>query len=440
MSLNLSTKQVATVPTTYVWPNVLLPNGLYYVWNDDNSVYELFSQSGDIITQTAHGFEVGSPIHLDGTYQLARSDDANTTSVYIVGQVLNANEFILATPLKLYDINLTNLLETGVTANTVGQTLYVSDIEAGKYTDVDPNNAVSDHYSNPIIEITGTDEIRYIPLRPYQEKEVADNCIPDLTSFAYSGNTQALNGSIITPWIDISIDGMQMIASWILSSQISEYLFTTPWDISTMSLSANSFSLSGIVFSPWDINYNSQNSIIYVGEDSGWIEQINLSNVWDITSGSDANNNFSTTPHVNGSPYFTLSDDDSIFVLSGFNNLWTLKSFTLSTPSDLNSGTLTNTVDVFSIIGISWGNISKIQFAQNGGKMFILERWNETFYELDMSTPYDISTLSYSGIFAAGSGQMASWDTWILLSSGNKWIIVSDNSEAFEYTTTPICI
>lgn len=87
------------------------------------------------VTQTAHGFSVGSVIYFTGTqYALAKADSATTAeAVGIVSTVTDANTFSFTT----------SGLLSGLSGLTAGDIYFVSDVVAGLLTENSPTSSTS---------------------------------------------------------------------------------------------------------------------------------------------------------------------------------------------------------------------------------------------------------------------------------------------------------
>lgn len=120
---------------------------------------------GNVVTQTGHGFSVGEPIYQSGgSYALARADIAATTAEFVVGEVIDANTFVLALPMQMVSATMSGLMEAGHPALAFpadnGAVLYISSADTGKYTTTPPSihNSIGTLQDAGTLQLLGTAE------------------------------------------------------------------------------------------------------------------------------------------------------------------------------------------------------------------------------------------------------------------------------------------
>lgn len=164
------------------------------------------------------------------------------------------------------------------------------------------------------------------------------------------------------------------------------------------------------------------------------IDKYGFSNPWDIT----------TLGYVSshGADYGDQGLEGVSVVDSG-NKLYTLWSsgavgqYDLSTPNDLSTLSLVNTFDISSELTDAGGLFMK----EDGTKLYVVGRTNNTVYQYSLSTPYDLSTLSYDATsYDASYVGMTNSHAIFFNSDGTKFYIADNagDSTLFEFDlTTP---
>lgn len=111
------------------------------------------------INQVAHGFTLGQAVQMDaGVWALAQANSISTLGVGIVSNVIDANNFQVAT----------GGVVTGMAGLTAGEYYFVSDTIAGGLTITEPTT-----YSNPIGLAKSNTEFIVLPYRASQVTSTA---------------------------------------------------------------------------------------------------------------------------------------------------------------------------------------------------------------------------------------------------------------------------
>lgn len=113
------------------------------------------------VVQVNHGFSVGNAIYFDGfMWKLAKSDSPFTLGLVLVKNIIDANNFI----------GVQAGIITGLTNLVPGDYYFVSDVNAGALTNVEPTDINS--YSNPLLQALTTSTGLVLPFRPSQMMSV----------------------------------------------------------------------------------------------------------------------------------------------------------------------------------------------------------------------------------------------------------------------------
>jgi len=172
----------------------------------------------------------------------------------------------------------------------------------------------------------------------------------------------------------------------------STYLYSasTPYDMKTLSTSGRTYkSLSGVGYGPQEQTYNSTGTVMFWGPEiqNKEVRQYNLSTAWDASSIN------ATAAHIldltSGTSVGTVnsgtvSDDGKyIYAASGAN----IYQWTLSTPFDLSTASYTHSQSGFE------NSSGSIKISPDGTQL--LQMKNTTIKSYTLGTAFNIQTASY---------------------------------------------
>ena len=172
----------------------------------------------------------------------------------------------------------------------------------------------------------------------------------------------------------------------------STYLYSasTPYDMKTLSTSGRTYkSLSGVGYGPQEQTYNSTGTVMFWGPEIQYkeVKQYNLSTAWDASS-------INTTPAhtldltAGGGPSSvncgTVSDDGK-YIYAAYSS--TIYQWTLSTPFDLSTASYTHSQSGFE------SSSGSVKISPDGTQL--LQMKGTTIKSYTLSTAFNIQTASY---------------------------------------------
>ena len=254
-------------------------------------------------------------------------------------------------------------------------------------------------------------------------------------SEAVSDSKQVIvSGQDNAAWnIKFKPDGTIMYMVGDTNNSVYQYTLSTAWDVSTASYASKSFVFSTQSGSPIDVFFKSDGTKMYVCSDSpDAVLQYSLSTAWDVSSASYDSVSFSVASETTGPYAFHFKPDGTKLYVTTTNTVY---QYTLSTAWDISTA---------SYDSVSYahggGNGYSVTFKPDGTKMYtVLYTTNSIVYEHSLSTAWDISTASQSGVtFTTGltsvhSAQFsADGDKMYLLSVGGTDVVYQ---YSVDYTT-----
>ena len=226
-------------------------------------------------------------------------------------------------------------------------------------------------------------------------------------------------------------DGTKMyITGWSIPLAVAEYDLSTAFDISTAS-HVQDFGVGSQETNPTGVFFKDDGTKMYVvGQANDNVNEYNLSTAWNISTASYSQN-FSvasqeTTPrglyfNNNGTKFFitgSVGDD--------------VNEYSLSTAWDISTASFTTNFSFSS----QETNSAALSFNSDGTKMYIIGFTNDTVFEYDLTTGFDVSTASYNSVSFSVASQDTNPSGIAFNSAGTKMYIIGQaNDTIYQYTT-----
>lgn len=195
-------------------------------------------------------------------------------------------------------------------------------------------------------------------------------------------------------------DGKKLFLVGGITDTVYAYPLATAWDISTLYYRGETFSITAQDPSPSDITFKPDGTKMYIiGTTNDKIHSYTLSVPWLITSAV-----YDNTPSPALTAQDTLptdmtfkSDGTKVLILGDdFNFIY---SYSLSTPWDVSTLTYDNvSFSITTETTLSGGYIT-----DDGKKLYVIGSTSDIIFSYTMSTPWNISTLVWDGAGASFS-------------------------------------
>jgi DNA-binding beta-propeller fold protein YncE len=217
------------------------------------------------------------------------------------------------------------------------------------------------------------------------------------------------------------------------SDRIREYLLTTAWDVSTAVVPWKEKSISTQTTTAGDLVFGSNGTKLYILSTGGVIYQYACSTAYNSNTAA-FEKSFTTTTYDTIPNGISFKDDGTKLYLIGqasdrlgeyyLTTAWDIATITLPWKSLLVSARDATAQDIC--------------FGDNGLKLYYLGSTNDTIYQYNLSTAYDISTATYATKSLSVATQEATPTGLAFSSDGTKCYIVgsiSDNIRQYTLTT-----
>jgi len=219
----------------------------------------------------------------------------------------------------------------------------------------------------------------------------------DISTMTYSGKSLSVNAQINNPnSIVFSTDGTKVYTVG-GGSAVYQYTLSTPFDLSTGSYSGKSLSLSGATgANGFTMSADGTKTYFMVqGSGTSIIYQYTLSTPFDISTGTYASKSLSVTAQDSqGYSLYMSADGTSLYFAGHINTI--IYQYTLSTPFDISTGSYSaKSLNVAAQIGS--GTLTGMSMSADGTKVYAEDTISSIIYQYNLSTSFDLSTGVYSG-------------------------------------------
>ena len=160
----------------------------------------------------------------------------------------------------------------------------------------------------------------------------------------------------------------------------------------------------------------------------------NVARSYDLTTTSYTGKKIDVSSEISNSQGIAFNDDGTKMFLTGTVDD-TVFEYDLGTSFDISTASYSGTSFV---VGDADGsrnpdpNLTEIEFSTDGSKMFLCENGYNSIREYDLSTPFDISTASYSTYFYAGD-EAYNVSVMLFNPDGTKMFAFGGPEKIFEY-------
>ena len=229
-------------------------------------------------------------------------------------------------------------------------------------------------------------------------------------------------------------DGIKMYMTGSGADAVHEYTLSTAWDITTASF-LQSFSVASQEIAPEDLFIKSDGTKMYVvGSNADAVHEYTLSTAWDVSSSSYVQSFSVATQSTVPTGLFFKPDGTKMYILGEAGD--DVNEYTLSTSWDVSTASYTQNFTISTQSTIP-GSLS---FSSDGFTMYILSAYlNDGVYAYNLSTAWDISTATYSGVFFDVSAQETSPTALYIKTDGNNlYLTGTSTAKVYQYSTASV--
>jgi DNA-binding beta-propeller fold protein YncE len=246
-----------------------------------------------------------------------------------------------------------------------------------------------------------------------------------LQNFSIAAQENAPSGLFFKP------DGLKMYLVGSTGDDVNEYNLSTAWNITTASYLQN-FSFAAQETVPQDVFFKPDGLKMYIMGSSGDdVNEYNLSTAWNVTTAS-YDNPFGTYLQVDlrevtpTDIFFKPDGTNLYFIGSGGDDV---TQFTLSTAWDIGTGIYSQVGSVATQETIPTG----LFFKPDGLKMYVTGTSGDDINEYNLSTAWSVSTLSFVQTFSIAAQETAPSGLFFKADGLKMYVIGSTGDSVYEY-------
>jgi len=257
----------------------------------------------------------------------------------------------------------------------------------------------------------------------------------DLASASYDNKSFDISAQAAgTNAIRMKPDGTVLFVLNFSDDTIYQYSLSTPYDITTASYDSKSFAVTSQDATPRGLEVKPDGTKLYIaGDTNNTVYEYDLSTAWDISTASYSSNSFSVNSQISSTAFGAVSfksDGTSFYALGQSAGVY---QYDLSTAWDVSSASYASKTLTTSSQD---NNMLDMEFATDGTKVFVSGNTNDSVYQYNLSTAWDLSTGSFSGTSFSIAGQDDTPNGIAFSDSGTKMYMAgTTNDEVFQYTT-----
>jgi len=255
----------------------------------------------------------------------------------------------------------------------------------------------------------------------------------DVSAFTYDNVSFRTADSLAHCGIAFSTDGTSLYAVGSVDDTIYQYSMTA-WDLSTAAYASKLKNVNSQEGSPRGLVFKPDGTIMYiVGRDTNRVYQYSLSTAWDVSTASYANKNFLVSSYEYNSNSLTFKPDGSVMYIIGYGND-TVFQFNLSTAWDVSTASYT-VGDNFSTASQDTVGMA-VSFSADGLKMLVSGSSTDSVHQYSLSTAWTVNTASYDNVSFSLSSQNPNVSEGFLSPDQAKFYTIDGGtSDVYQYST-----
>ena len=228
-------------------------------------------------------------------------------------------------------------------------------------------------------------------------------------------------------------NGLKLYVTDGTTDSIYQYTLGTAWDISTASYDSVVFDAGSQDTAPFGITFKPDGSKMYLaGSTNDSVFEYDLSTPWDLSSTSYSGNSFSTASQET-SPIAILFKPDGLKMYVGGPGSDAIYQYSLSTPWDVSSASYDSASINLSALDTSIPRGA--HFNPEGTKLFLSGNITDTIYQFNLSTAWDLSTATNSGISYSVSSEVVVASGLYFKADGSKMYVMDGNGDTIHQYT-----
>jgi len=240
--------------------------------------------------------------------------------------------------------------------------------------------------------------------------------LPSFNTWFGEGNA---NGIYIKP------DGTQLYVVGSGTNSVWQQSMSSAWDVATL---IPGLYVNAQEATPEGLAFKSDGTKMYiVGASNNTVYQYSLATAWDVLTATYDSVSFSVAAQEAATKGIAFKTDGTKMYIIGTAGD-DVNEYALSGAWDISTASFTTT---FSVSAQTGTLAQKVQFKDDGTKMYVLSNTNDTIFQYSLSSAWDVSTASYDSVsYAAGAitGEVNCYGL-AFTDSGTKMYIIGEGTD-----------
>ena len=263
------------------------------------------------------------------------------------------------------------------------------------------------------------------------DAEIAPNT--GITGWNYSGLSKSVTGEESAPTgLFLSPDGLNMYVNGTTGDDVNQYTLSTAWDISTASY-VRTFSTAAQDLTPNDIFFKPDGLSMYImGLANDTVFQYTLSSAFDISTASYASKSFSVTTQETAPVGLWFKPDGTVMYVIGTTND-TVFQYNLGTAWDVSTAFYAS---ISFSVASQEGTPNQVNLSADGLTMWILGQTGDDIAQYSLGTAWNVSTATFVNSFYVGFQDTTPSGMFIDSTANNRvYFVGGTNDTVYQYNT-----
>ena len=254
-----------------------------------------------------------------------------------------------------------------------------------------------------------------------------------ITGWNYSGLSKSVSGEESAPnGLFFSPDGLNMYVNGSTGDDVNQYTLSTAWDVSTATY-VRVFSTAAQDTTPADIFFKPDGLSMYImGGTNDTVYQYTLSSSFDISTASYASKSFSVTTQEATPTGLWFKSDGTVMYVVGITND-TVYQYNLGTAWDVSTASYAS---ISFSVATQEANPTQVNLSADGTKMWITGSTGDDINEYTLGTAWNVSTATFVNNLYIGFQENNPNGLFIDSTAANRvYIVGPTNDTVFQYNT-----
>ena len=254
-----------------------------------------------------------------------------------------------------------------------------------------------------------------------------------ITGWNYSGLSKSIAAQENAPTgLFFSPDGLNMYVCGSTGDDVNQYTLSTAWDVSTATF-LQLFSTAAQDTNPQDVFFKPDGLSMYImGSANDTVFQYTLSSAWDISTASYASKSFSVTSQENSATGLWFKSDGTVMYVIGSTND-TVFQYNLGTAWDVSTASYAS---ISFSVASQENTPNQVNLGADGLTMWVLGSNGDDISEYALGTAWNVSTATFVNNLYVGFQDTGPNGLFIDSTAANRvYMAGQTNDTVFQYNT-----